>query len=211
MVQHLLLMSAVPPLLLLGLPVVPLLRGLPAWTRMPILSPLLRLQVLRRLGHWLISPVVAWMAMNLSFIGWHVPAAYDFALRHEYWHDFEHVCFLAGSLLFWWSILQPWPARMRLNGWGRLLSLLSADLVNTAISALLAFCDRPVYSYYVARPNRFQISPLSDQILGAVIMWVIGSLVFLIPAILITFRLLAATPAVLSNSLCSSSGDAISK
>ena len=191
MVQHLLLMSAVPPLLLLGWPVVPLLRGLPAWTRGPILGPLLRLQVLRRLGHWLTSPVIAWMAMNLSFIGWHVPAAYDFALRHENWHDFEHICFLAGSLLFWWSIIQPWPARTRWNTWGWLLSLLSADIVMTAICAFLAFCDQPVYRYYVSHPNPFQISPLSDRILGAVIMWVIGSLVFLVPAILITFRLLA--------------------
>ena len=45
MVQHLLLMSAVPPLLLLGWPVVPLLRGLPAWILRPVLGPLLRLRV----------------------------------------------------------------------------------------------------------------------------------------------------------------------
>ena len=58
------------------------------------------------------------------------------------------------------------------------------------LSAFLAFCDRPVYDYYLTQPNRFHISPLSDQVVGAVIMWVIGSLVFLIPAVLVTVRLL---------------------
>lgn len=192
MVQHLLLMSVVPPLLLLGWPVVPLLRGLPAWILRPVLGPLLRLAVLRRLGRWLISPPVAWIAMNLTFLGWHVPAAYDFALQHEYWHDFEHVCFLASSLAFWWFVIQPWPTQSRRNSWGLLLYLLSADLVNTALSAFLAFCDWPVYSYYLTQPNPFHVSPLSDQVLGAVIMWVVGSFVFLVPATWITFSLLQA-------------------
>jgi putative membrane protein len=192
MVQHLLLMSVVPPLLLLGWPVVPLLRGLPSWVLRPVLGPLLRLPALRRLWRWLISPLVAWIAMNVIFISWHVPAAYDFALEHEHWHAFEHVCFLASSLTFWWCIVRPWPTRQRSNSWGLLLYLLSADLVNTAISAFLAFCDWPVYGYYLTQPNPFHVSPLSDQILGAVIMWVVGSFVFLTPAILITYRLLQA-------------------
>ncbi len=195
MVQHLLLMSAVPPLLLLGRPVVPLLRGLPPWILRPVLGPLLRLSLLRRLGRWLISPPVAWLAMNVTFLGWHVPAAYDFALRNEYWHDVEHICFLASSLVFWWCVIRPWPTQMHRNSWGLLVYLLSADLVNTAISAFLAFCDRPVYSYYLNHSNPFHVSPLSDQILGAVIMWVVGSFVFLAPATLITFRLLQAPSA----------------
>ena len=118
MVQHLLLMSAVPPLILLSWPVVPLLRGLPSWILRPVVGPLLRLRGLRRLGRWLISPPVAWIAMNLVFLGWHVPAAYDFALRHEHWHEFEHICFLASSLAFWWCIVLPWPAQRRSSNWG---------------------------------------------------------------------------------------------
>src|ERR1700733_10529561 len=65
MVEHLLLMSVVPPLLLLGLPVVPLLRGMPERWRTPVLGPLLRLSFLRRFLHWLVVPAVAWLAMNL--------------------------------------------------------------------------------------------------------------------------------------------------
>jgi len=190
MVEHLLLMSFVPPLLLLGYPQVPLLRGLPRILTVRLLGPLLRLKALRALGHFLITPVVAWLAMNLIFLGWHVPSAYDFALEHEGWHDFEHICFLSSSILFWWPLIRPWPTSSRYPGWYMLPYLVGADIVNTALSAFLAFCDRPVYAHYLAQPKRFPISPMSDQVVGAVIMWVIGSLVFLIPAVIVTVRLL---------------------
>lgn len=190
MVEHLLLMSFVPPLLLLGYPVVPLLRGLPHGVIIHLIAPLIRSKLLRSLGHFLTTPLVAWLAMNLIFLGWHVPAAYDFALEHEHWHDFEHICFLGSAILFWWPIIQPWPSRAQHGGWFMLLYLVSADIVNTVLSAFLAFCDRPVYSYYLKQPNSFHISPLSDQILGAVTMWVVGSLVFLVPVVMIAMSLL---------------------
>ncbi len=190
MVEHLLLMSFAPPLLLLGYPVVPLLRGLPLGVVVWVVGPLVRSKMLRRFGHWLIIPLVAWLGMNLMFLGWHVPAAYDFALEHEHWHEFEHLCFLGTSILFWWPLLRPWPSRGGYAGWLLIVYLVMADIVNTVLSAFLAFCDRPVYGYYLKEPNAFGISPLSDQRAGAVVMWVVGSLVFLVPAVVITFRLL---------------------
>jgi len=195
MVQHLLLMSVVPPLVLLGAPVVPILRGLPRSFTRVFLGPLFRWQPLLQIGRFLTKPVVAWLAMNLSFVLWHTPRAYDFALWNESWHRVEHICFLTASLLFWWPAIQPWPAKKHDYGWGMLLYLLSADFTNTGLSAFLAFCDRPVYSYYLVNPNPFQVNPLSDQILGAALMWVIGSVVFLVPAVVITMRLLQRTGA----------------
>jgi len=190
MVEHLLLMSFAPPLLLLGYPVVPLLRGLPHAITVYLLGPLIRTKLLRDAGHILITPLVAWLAMNLVFLEWHVPAAYDFALEHEHWHQFEHLCFLGTSIAFWWPLIRPWPTREHYAGWLLLLYLVMADIVNTVLSAFLAFCDRPVYPYYVREGNPFHISPLSDQRAGAVVMWVFGSLVFLIPVIVLTVRLL---------------------
>jgi putative membrane protein len=190
MIEHLLLMSFVPPLLLLGYPTVPLLRGLPRSIRIYVLGPFLRLKALRSLGHFLTKPIVAWLIMNLVFLGWHIPKAYDFALDHEHWHEFEHACFLGASLLFWFPLILPWPARQHYAGWHIILYLVSADIVNTMLSAFLAFCDRPVYTYYLREPNPFHIDPLPDQVTGAVIMWVIGSLAFLLPALYITVSLL---------------------
>jgi cytochrome c oxidase assembly factor CtaG len=189
MIEHLLLMSVVPPLLLYGMPVVPLLRGLPRVITQALIAPLIRSTILRRLAHWLVKPVVAWLVMNLTFLAWHVPAAYDFALEHENWHAFEHLCFLMSSLLFWWCIMRPWPAQQLRQNWGILLYLVGADIVNTLLSAFLAFCGRPVYSFYLTNPNPFQVSPLDDQVLGAAIMWVFGSIIFLVPAMIVTLRL----------------------
>lgn len=191
MVQHFLLMSVVPPLIVLGAPVVPLLRGLPRSLVKSFLAPIFAWRWLRTMGGFLTAPVVAWLLFNLDFLSWHVPPAYDIALQNEHVHDFEHICFLVTSLLFWWVVVHPWPSRIHSNDWRVLLFLISADLVNTALSAFLAFCNRPVYSYYTTGPNPFHVSPLSDQILGAVIMWVLGSIVFLVPAILITVRLMS--------------------
>ena len=117
MVEHLLLMSAIPMLLLYGLPVVPLLRGLPAPVVRWVVGPLMRASALRRFAHWLVSPAIAWLAMNLGYLAWHVPAAYDLALESEAWHGVEHLCFLITSLLFWWGILLPWPAEKRRDDW----------------------------------------------------------------------------------------------
>jgi cytochrome c oxidase assembly factor CtaG len=190
MVQHLLLMSVVPALVLLGAPMVPILRGLPRGFTRVVLGPLFSSKSLLAIGRFLTRPVVAWLAMNLTFLLWHTPAAYDFALWNGPWHRLEHVCFLTTSFLFWWPVIQPWPARRRNYGWGMLLYLLTADFVNTALAAFLAFCDRPVYSYYVEQPSPFHVDPVSDQALGGVIMWVTGSMVFLLPAVVLTMRIL---------------------
>jgi len=190
MIEHLILMSLVPPLVLLGLPVVPLLRGLPHGIRIEIAGPLLRSRPLRSLAHFVVRRRVAWLAMNLTFLLWHIPAAYDFALEHAFWHDVEHVCFLGTSLLFWGCIIRPWPAEVRKHDWGILIYLVGADFVNTGLSAFLAFCGRAVYPYYTTHPSLFRIDPVADQVLGGVVMWVFGSTAFLIPAAGIAFALL---------------------
>jgi cytochrome c oxidase assembly factor CtaG len=127
--------------------------------------------------------------MNVAYLAWHVPSAYNYALENEMVHGVEHLCFLLTSLLFWWYIFRPWPAKRRRDDWGMLVYLALGDVVMTMLSAFLAFCERPVYSYYVPHPNPFGISALDDQVLGAVVMWVIGSFAYLVPAMVITFRL----------------------
>ena len=190
MVEHLLIMSVVPPLILLGAPVVPTLRGFPRWVQGWILGPLLRRRRLRGFVLFLTTPLPAWLLMNLTFLGWHLPPAYDFALESEFWHAVEHLCFFWTSLLFWGVLLRPWPASKQRISWFLLPYLVGSDLVNTMVSASLAFSSRPVYQYYVKNPNPFGVSLLDDQVLGASIMWVVGSLIFLGPAMILTIRLL---------------------
>ena len=191
MMQHLILMSVAPPLLLLGAPVVPLLRGLPRRFVRRVLGPLFRTRWLHAIQHLLQKLTFAWLAMNLAYIGWHVPAAYELALRSDNWHDLEHACFFFGSILFWWPIISPWPSRFRGSRWLILPYMLTADVVNTAISASLCFAGRLMYPSYGLEPRLFGINALNDQIAAGALMWVMGSMFFLVPAFFITMHLLS--------------------
>jgi cytochrome c oxidase assembly factor CtaG len=198
MAQHYVLMSVAPPLIVLGAPVVPILRGLPRVV-IRLLRPLFAGQVFHAAGRFLTRPRIAWLAMNAAYIGWHIPRAYEFALASENWHNFEHACFFFTNLLFWWPVIRPWPARKRSSGWVLIPYLLLADVVNTAVSALLCFSGRLLYPSYgmIARP--LGISALNDQVAAGAFMWVFGSILYLIPAIAIVVRLLSGTPADLQR------------
>ncbi len=109
----------------------------------------------------LLHPVAGWLALNLAFLGWHIPGAFELALRSETWHEVEHACFFFTAILFWWTVIQPWPSREIFSRWKVIPYLLTADFVNTGLSAFLAFSGRVFYPSYADRPSRFL--PLSPQ------------------------------------------------
>ena len=190
MVQHLLLLMVAPPLLLLGQPIPPLARALPARFVRTAFGPFLHCQGLRKLAAFLVHPVVSWLLFNGMVIGWHLPRFYDLGLRDLGWHEFEHVCFLSTALLFWWPVIEVWPSR---RPWPRALMipyLLLADFVNTGLSAFLAFSGGVLFDTYRAGPRLWGISPADDQVTAGVIMWVPGSLAYLLPAVVIAMQLL---------------------
>jgi cytochrome c oxidase assembly factor CtaG len=191
MSQHFVLMSLAPPLIVLGAPVVPLLRGLPRWIVRWGVGPILRNRLLQRIAGVCTHPVVAWIIMNVVYIGWHIPVAYEFALSSEGWHNFEHGCFFFSSVLFWLLVIEPWPLHHRRSSWLIVLYLLFADLVNTGLSAYLCFAGRLIYPSYGQIPRPFGLSPLNDQIAAGALMWVFGSIVFVVPAIWRIFVILA--------------------
>lgn len=190
MAQHFVLMSVAPPLIVLGAPVVPMLRGLPRWL-IRALRPLFSYGILHAIGRFLTLPRVAWLAMNIAYVGWHVPRAYEFALASENWHNVEHACFFFTSLLFWWPVIAPWPFRQNYSRWILLPYLVLADFVNTGISAFLCFSGRLLYPSYGQVPRLFGLSAVNDQAAAGAFMWVLGSTVFLIPAMGIVLQLLS--------------------
>jgi putative membrane protein len=190
MIQHLLLMIAAPPLLLLGSPVLPLLHGLPKLAMRGALGPLLRFPLVQRIGHALASPVFCWLAASFVLIGWHIPSAFALGLASESWHRVEHSSFLAAGLIFWWPVIPSWPSVSQPQWW-TVLYLFLATLPCDALSAFLAFCGRVVYPAYQVMPRRFAISPLQDQECAGALMWVCVTFAYLIPAVAITTRLLS--------------------
>jgi cytochrome c oxidase assembly factor CtaG len=190
MVQHLLLMVAAPPLLLLGSPVLPLLHGLPKLAMRGGLGPFLRLPVVHWIGHTFANPVFCWLAATAILIGWHVPSAFALGLASEPWHRVEHASFLTAGLIFWWPVIPSWPG-VSYPQWSTVLYLFLATLPCDALSAFLAFCDRVVYPAYLATPRRFDISPLQDQQCAGALMWVCVTFAYLVPAATIVTRLLS--------------------
>jgi putative membrane protein len=191
MIQHILLMLVVPPLVLLGAPALPLLHGLPQWFVRAVLGPLLRWSAVQSLGKFLTHPAVCWILAALALIGWHVPSAFELALRSDSWHETEHACFLSTSLLFWWPVIQPFPSEARWPRWSIPLYLFFGMLPGSALGAFLVFCDRVLYRSYAEAPPLFHMSALSDQILAGSLMWVLGTFACLFPAMFITLKLLS--------------------
>jgi cytochrome c oxidase assembly factor CtaG len=191
MVQHMLLMMAVPPLVWLGAPLLPMLRGLPAEIRRYWAGPLLRSGPLREAFRRMTHPAASLPLFVASTWLWHIPTVYEAALRRTSLHSLQHLCFLVTGLLFWYPVVRPYPGRPRWSLWLLFPYLILADVSNTVLSALLTFSDRVLYPHYEAMPRIAGLSALDDQSAAGVIMWVPGSLVFLVPLFAIGLRLLA--------------------
>jgi cytochrome c oxidase assembly factor CtaG/polyferredoxin len=190
MIQHMLLMMVAPPLIWLGSPMFPMIRGIPRPIRIYWLEPVLRSQKVRGVFASLSKPLTALVLYLAATWIWHVPAVYEAALRSSELHRLQHFCFLGSSLLFWYLVVRPYPFRPRWSAWLLLPYLLIADVSNTVLSALLTFSDRVIYPHYGQIPRIAGISALDDQATAGVIMWVPGSIGFLLPLFLIGIRLL---------------------
>src|SRR5882672_2201925 len=191
MIQHLLLMMVAPPLILWGAPYLPLLSGLPRYFAINGVGPFLSFTVLRQVASFVSHPAFCWSAFISINVAWHLPAMYELALRSPSWHRVEHFSFLSTALLFWWPIIQPHPWVARTPRWLILPYLFLADFQNTALSAFLVFCDRVVYPTYETAPRITSLTALEDQAAAGAMMWVAGSIFFLIPVGLITIELLS--------------------
>jgi len=194
MVQHMLLMMAAPPLILLGAPLIPLVRGLPAFAAREFAGPFLNWRVALRVGDALTNLWFAVVLLGVVTFAWHTPRLYELALASTAWHEFEHACFFVASLIFWWPVVQPWPSRAHAARWAIVPYLLIGDVQNTVLSAILVFSDHVLYPSYAAMPRLFGFSALHDQAASGAIMWVMGSMAFLVPAVVIAVQFLSTRP-----------------
>lgn len=180
MIQHMLLMLVAPPLLWAGAPMAPILLGMPRSVRRAV-AMILGAAPIRRLTSFLAHPAVSWLAFVMAFWVWHVPALYQLALGEDAWHHVEHLCFFVTALLFWRPVILAWPARSPWPRWAMIPYLVLAEVQNAALAAFFTFSDRVIYPGYESTPPLWGLSALEDQSLAGVIMWVPGSLVFLLP------------------------------
>jgi cytochrome c oxidase assembly factor CtaG len=165
MIQHMLLLDLVPILTIVGCTKV-MLR--------PVTHAVRELE--QRAGAFA-SPAFAVVLYIAVIWLWHVPAAYDVALRHPVVHLLEHATFLLAGSLYWWYLLSPIRARRRLDGMGPVLYMGSTKLFVGALGMALAFAPSALYPYYVHHAHVWGISAHDDQSIAGLIMAVEQSLV----------------------------------
>ena len=191
MVQHLVLMSLAPPLIWLADPVRRLMCALPSRLAESVVLPIVRWRPSQRLGRLLGHPVVCWVAATTALVAWHVPALLTLSMQSNAWHAIEHASFLAGGLLFWWPVVQPWPTSSTERPWSIVLYLFLATLPCDGLSGFLVFSERVAYPVYLSAPRHASLSAVDDQQLAGALMWTVVTIVYLVAGVIVATRSLS--------------------
>jgi putative membrane protein len=189
MVQHLVLILIVAPLVVYGAPLLVMTLGLPYDARK-------RLRVLERsrpvgiVKAVLLHPAIAGALFALALWAWHLPTLYQSALLDDRWHVLEHACFVGASLLFWMEVIGR--RKHRLDFGPAILLVFLSGLQSAALSVVLIFSGRALYSVHARGAAAWGLTPLEDQQLAGAIMWTPVGLVFLVTIVVLLARWLLA-------------------
>jgi cytochrome c oxidase assembly factor CtaG len=191
MLQHLLLVLAVPPLLLLGIT--------PCFVRL-----ILEYRPLRSIERVLGNSFVAWAVGIGTLVLWHAPPLFDAALNNEYVHIVEHLCFMVSATIFWWPVLAPLSA-CRFGPLWTQLHLLAGALANSLLGIWLTFAPGGIYGPYLYPADSLGIiqllrsewglTPATDQAIGGLLMWIGGGFVFVGVMVMMFLRWFGSTEA----------------
>ncbi|MGH2935202.1 MAG: cytochrome c oxidase assembly protein [Gaiellaceae bacterium] len=179
MAQHVVLMTVVPPLVVLGRPWPRLWLAFPLDARRSVGRALAGSGAFRTVGGAVRRPPVALAVQTAAIAAWHVPQLYDAAVRSESVHVFEHVCFVAPALVYWGALLDAAPVRTRMDQLRRSIWFAAAMVPGWILAIVLAFAAAPIYGTYRS---------ITDQQLAAGVMWVPGSLAYLVAAFYCFYR-----------------------
>ena len=178
MLQHLLLTLVAPPLLLLGTP---------GW----MLRPALGWPVVGSLARRLTRAGACFVAFNVIVAVWHLPLFYNTAMAEHGVHIVQHLTFMAGAVLMWWPLMSPLPELPRLAYPGQMLYCFLMIIPMSIVAIYIALADSILYPAYSAAPRIWGLSPMEDQLIGGLIMWVPGGLFFLGVMTVVFFRWVA--------------------
>jgi putative membrane protein len=175
MVQHLLLTLAMPPLLL---------AGVPGW----MLRPLLSRPGIAMVARFFTRAPIAFVTFNVVIAGWHLPVLYNAAMANHNIHILEHLMFMVAAVLMWWPLMSQLPELPRLAYPGQMLYTFLMSIPMSIIAVYIAMSDNILYPAYSAAPRVLPLSPLEDQLLGALIMWIPGGIIFMIIMTVVFFK-----------------------
>jgi putative membrane protein len=182
MVQHLILIMIAAPLLVLSKPLVPILWALPREWRRSLTRGWAAWSSTH--GWWSVvtRPAVTGGLFSLVFLTWHIPPLYQAALRSDAIHATEHASFLGISLLFWWDVIQPYGRHQRSIG-GPIALLALGMFEGSVLGALMTFSNTLWYPAYSSVTRVWGLSPLEDQQLAGLIMWIPAGTIYICVAL----------------------------
>ena len=182
MIQHMLLMFVVAPLWLIGVP---------GW----LVARLFPVGQARKLFRRLTNPLAAFVIFNGVMWLWHLPVLYDAALSNAELHLVEHGLFLVAAFIGWFPVVGNPPDRQRtLSAPLRAVYLAVSMLPCTALAALITLSPRLLYRFYGRAPLTWGLNPHVDQMLGGLVMWLPGDMIFMATAIIVVAAWLYRAP-----------------
>ena len=180
--QHFLLRMLAPLLILLGAPLTPILRGLPRWALLGIVRPTVRHWFARAAYDKLTNPVISVTLFMGVLYFWQIPEPFNLALRNEFIHAVMHMTMMSSGFIFYWAVIDPKPHRSRVHYGVRVLYLGLIVLPNTILGAVITFSKTIVYSGYEGVYQPFDMSTLTDQQIGGLVLWVAGDMMSILVA-----------------------------
>jgi putative membrane protein len=126
----------------------------------------------------LTKPAHCFAIFNVVLAGWHLPPVYNLATTYHGVHIAQHLMFIAAAVLMWWPILSPLPELPRLSYPAQMLYCFTLSIPMSLVSVYIAYADALLYTAYAAAPRFWGITPMQDQLIGGLIMWIPGGLFF---------------------------------
>ncbi len=183
--QHLLLRMVGPLLIALAWPQGVLVAGMPAWMRRYLLTPLASNEAIRRVLGVFSSPVVA----SGFFIGilyfWEVPRFHNAAVLDDAIHYIMHATMLAAGLIFWWQVFDRRSDGKSLRYATRLMMLWLVILSNILLGAYTTLKTETLYNAYGLGSRMFGYTPLADEQIGGIIIWIPSSMMSLVALLIV--------------------------
>jgi cytochrome c oxidase assembly factor CtaG len=175
MVEHEVIMIVAAPLLVLARPIGAFMWALPpAWRRS--LGGLAHQQWFASSWRRMTQPTVSSLLHAAAIWGWHIPSAFSAALRYDSLHWLQHLSFFVTALLFWWSLLFGREGR---SGYGQgVFWLFITALHTSALGILLTLSRTPWIPFQTDVSQSWGLSPLEDQQLAGLIMWVPAGIIY---------------------------------
>jgi len=180
--QHFLLRMLAPLLILLGAPLTPVLRGLPPWVLQGFVRPTVRHPLARAVYEKLTNPVISvGIFMGVLYL-WQFPGGFNLALRNEFVHALMHITMMSSGFIFYWAVIDPKPRHSRVHYGVRVLYLGLIVLPNTILGAVITFSKGIIYTGYEDVYQPFDMSLLTDQQIGGLMLWVPGDMMSILVA-----------------------------